>query len=87
MSYTTVGKNKVYTSIEDLPENQKMVNGDRILVQTEDGTALVDFANVKIDLAHVTFGTQVTKLIEFTSSVEQYIEKMDVEFSEIKEET
>ena len=85
MSYTTVGKNKVYTSIDDLPENQKLVDGDRILIQTEDGTALVDFSNVKIDLNHCTFGTQVSQLIEFTSNVEQYIEEMDVNFNEIKE--
>lgn len=87
MSYTSVGRNKVYASIEDLPENQKLVDGDRILIQTEDGTALVDYANVKIDLAHVTFGTQISQLIEFTSTVEQFVQEMDSEFSSIKEET
>jgi hypothetical protein len=40
-----------------------LVNGDRILIQTDDGTALIDYANVKIDLAHTTFETQVTNLI------------------------
>jgi hypothetical protein len=60
MSYTSVGRKKVYASIEDLPENQKLVDGDRILIQTEDGTALVDYSNVKIDLNHCTFGTQVS---------------------------
>lgn len=69
MSYTAVGRNKVYASIEDLPENQKLVDGDRILIQTDDGTALVDYANVKIDLNHTTFSTQITNLIEFTSTV------------------
>ena len=87
MSYTAVGRNKVYASIEDLPENQKLVDGDRILIQTEDGTALVDYLNVKVDLNHTTFGTQVTQLIEFTSTVEQYIEEMDASFNEIREET
>lgn len=87
MSYTAVGRNKVYASIEDLPENQKLVDGDRILIQTEDGTALVDYSNIKIDLAHTTFGTQVSQLIEFTSTVEQYIEEMETSFNEIKEET
>ena len=87
MSYTDVGKNKVYASIEDLPENQKLVDGDRILIQTEDGTALVDYTNVKIDLAHVTFGTQISQLIEFTSTVEQFIQEMDTEFNATKEET
>jgi hypothetical protein len=60
MSYTSVGRNKVYASIEDLPENQKLVDGDRILIQTEDGTALIDYSNIKIDLEHTTFGTQVS---------------------------
>ena len=69
MSYTAVGRNKVYASIEDLPENQKLVDGDRILIQTDDGTALIDYANVKIDLNHTTFSTQITNLIEFTSTV------------------
>lgn len=87
MSYTSVGRNKVYTSIEDLPENQKLVDGDRILIQTEDGTALVDYSNVKIDLNHCSFGTTISQLVEFTSSVEQYIDEIDTSFNEIKEET
>ena len=57
MSYTNIGKKKVYASINDLPENQKLVNGDRIIIQTEDGTALVDYENIKLDLNHVPFGT------------------------------
>lgn len=57
MSYTSVGRNKVYASIEDLPENQKLVNGDRIIIQSSDGTALVDYENIRIDLEHTTFST------------------------------
>lgn len=87
MSYTSVGRNKVYASIEDLPENQKLVDGDRILIQTDDGTALVDYANIKIDLNHCTFGTQISQLIEFTTSVEQYIDEINTEFETLKEET
>ena len=87
MSYTSVGRNKVYASIQDLPENQKLVNGDRILIQTDDGTALIDYANVKIDLAHTTFETQVTNLIQFTSTAQTYFDLMTSEFQVIKEET
>ena len=87
MSYTAVGRNKVYASIEDLPENQKLVDGDRILIQTEDGTALVDYANVKIDLNHTTFSTQITSLIEFSSAVESFVDTMEAEFTAIKEES
>ena len=87
MSYTAVGKNKVDASIEDLPENQKLVNGDRILIQTDDGTALVDYENIKIDLTHVTFGTQISQLIEFTATVEQFVQQIQTDFSSIQEET
>ncbi len=87
MSYTSVGRNKVYASIEDLPQNQKIVNGDRILIQTEDGTALVDYSNIKIDLEHVTFATQITSLIEFTSTVDAFVDTMQAEFMSIKQQT
>ena len=87
MSYTSIGKNKVYASINDLPENQKLVNGDRIIIQTEDGTALVDYENIKLDLNHVTFGTQISQLIEFTATVEQFVQQIQTDFSVIQEET
>lgn len=83
MSYTAVGKNKVYASIEDLPENQKLVNGDRILIQTDDGTALVDYENIKIDLNHVTFGTQISQLVQFTATVEEFVEQIQNDFEAI----
>lgn len=87
MSYTSVGRNKVYASIEDLPENQKLVNGDRILIQTDDGTALVDYENIKIDLNHVTFGTQISQLVQFTATVEEFVEQIRNDFDSIQEET
>ena len=73
MSYSVVGNKKVYASIEDLPENQKIADGDRILVQTSDGTALVDYANIRINPAHTTFETTLTSLVEFTSTVQAFV--------------
>ena len=87
MAVTSVGKNKTYASIEDLPENQTLVDGDRILVQTDDGTALVDFANIKIDLAHTTFETQVTSMVEFASTATSFIEQIETDFAAIQDET
>ena len=87
MAITSVGKNRSYASIEDLPENQTLVDGDRILIQTDDGTALVDFANVKIDLKHTTFETQLTSVIEFTNTVTNFIEQIQGDFAAIQEET
>lgn len=86
MAVTSVGKNRTYASIEDLPENQKLNDGDRILIQTDDGTALVDFSNVKIDLAHTTFETQITNLVDFTSTATAFIEQIESDFASIQEE-
>lgn len=77
MSYTAIGRKKVYASIEDLPENQKLVNGDRLLLQTEDGTALIDYENVKIDLQHTTFGDQFRNLVELSSTVESFVSTLN----------
>lgn len=83
MSYTAIGRKKVYASIEDLPENQKLVNGDRLILQTEDGTALVDYENVKIDLQHTTFGDQIRDLVSLSSAIDSYIEQLHGEYKDI----
>jgi hypothetical protein len=62
MSFTAIGRNKVYASIEDLPENLKLVNGDRLLIQTDNGTALVDWENVKVTADHTNFGDTIDDL-------------------------
>ena len=76
MSYSVVGNKKVYASIEDLPENQKIADGDRILIQTSDGTALVDYANIRINPAHTTFESTLTSLVEFTSTVQAFVSEV-----------
>ena len=86
MSYTAIGRKKVYASIEDLPENQKLVNGDRLLLQTEDGTALIDYENVKIDLQHTTFGDQFRNLMELSSTVESFASTLNTDIDDIKQD-
>ena len=87
MAVTNVGKNRVYASIKDLPENQSIVDGDRIIIDTEEGTCLVDYANFKIDLNHTTFGNQFSDMVNYTSTVTSFITQMEEEFSTIQEET
>ena len=84
MSYTAIGKNKVYASIEDLPENQTLSNGDRLLVQTEEGTVLVDYENIKIDIAHTNFGDKLQQIIDFTANVEDYLNQFQSELDDLK---
>ena len=86
MSYTAIGKNKVYASIEDLPENQTLANGDRLLVQTEEGTVLVDYENIKIDTAHTNFGDKIEALIQFTSEAESFIEQILIDNENLKKD-
>ena len=86
MSYTAIGRKRVYASIEDLPENQKLVNGDRLLLQTEDGTALIDYENVKIDLQHTTFGDQFRNLVELSSTVESFASTLNTDIEDIKKD-
>ena len=73
MAITNVGKNRVYASIKDLPENQKIVDGDRIIIDTEEGTCLVDYSNFKIDLSHTTFGEEFSQMFSYTSTVTAFI--------------
>ncbi len=87
MAVTNVGNKRVYASIKDLPENQKIVDGDRIIVDTEEGTCLIDYSNFKIDLDHTTFGDQFSDMVSYTSTVTAFITQMEDEFTTIKEET
>lgn len=86
MSFTVVGKTKVYASIDDLTEVGGIGDGDRFLIQTEDGTALVDYENVKIDLDHVTFAERFTGIESFMTSCEVFINQFTDEFVTFKDD-
>lgn len=81
MSLTVVNSKKVYADINDLPENIGINDGDRFIVQTDDGTALVDYENIRIDLDHTTFGTVVTELQEFQGLATNFITEISTQFT------
>ena len=87
MAITNVGKNRVYASIKDLPENQKIVDGDRIIIDTDEGTALIDYSNLKIDLDHTTFGQQFSDMVSYTSTVTAFVTQMETDFTTLQDET
>ena len=87
MAITNVGKNRVYASIKDLPENQKIVDGDRIIIDTEEGTCLVDYSNLKIDLDQTTFGQQFNDMVSYTSTVTSFVQQMGEDFQSLQDET
>ena len=77
MSFTAIGRNKVYASIEDLPENLKLVNGDRLLIQTDNGTALVDWENVKVPADHTDFGDTIDELKSYIDQTNSYFSNVN----------
>lgn len=81
MSLTVVSSKKVYADINDLPENMGINDGDRFIVQTDEGTALVDYENIKIDLEHTTFGSVIGELQEFQGLATDFITKISSEFT------
>jgi hypothetical protein len=77
MSYTKIGRNKVYASIEDLPENLKLVNGDRLLIQTDNGTALVDWENITISKDKTDFREELEDFENFVLATNAYTSTND----------
>lgn len=86
MSITVVSAKKVYAAIEDLPEIMGIGNGDRFIVQTADGTALLDYENIRIDLDHTTFGTLITDMQEFQAVAESWISSYSDDLTTAKDD-
>lgn len=53
-------KNLIY-NIKELPETFSIAAGDMLVVETEDGTNIMDFNNFVIGLDNTTFGTTITQ--------------------------
>lgn len=87
MAVTNVGKNRVYASIKDLPENQSILDGDKIIVDTDTGTCLIDYSNFKIDLEHTTFGQQFYDVVDLATSSANFIEQVQEQFLTIQQDT
>ena len=53
-------KNLIY-NIKELPETFSIAAGDMLVVETDDGTNIMDFNNFVIGLDNTTFGTTITQ--------------------------
>jgi len=53
-------KSLIY-NIKELPETFSVAAGDLLLIETEEGTNIMDFANFIIGLDNTTFGTTITQ--------------------------
>lgn len=84
MSYT-VKSNKVYANINDLPQDYAIKNGDKLIVQRNDETYIVDYGDVMIDLEHVTFHETFTEMVNFTSNCTEFMTEMTNSFNELSD--
>lgn len=53
-------KNLIY-NIKELPETYSVAAGDMLIIETDDGTNIMDFNNFVIGLDNTTFGTTITQ--------------------------
>ena len=53
-------KDLIY-NVKELPETFAVASGDLLLIETDDGTNIMDFANFVIGLDNTTFGTTITQ--------------------------
>lgn len=53
-------KNLIY-NIKELPETFSVAGGDLLLIETEEGTNILDYDNFVIGLENTTFGTTITQ--------------------------
>ena len=85
MSYS-VKANKVYANINDLPQDYSIKNGDKLIVQRNDETYIIDYGDIKVDLEHVTFSETFTEMLNFTYTCNEFVNEINSEFEKISEE-
>lgn len=86
MAYSSYGK-KIYASIKDLPQYTSIGNGDKIIVwnETRDGAAVVDYADLKIDLDHTTFKSTIDQVITLASDIQSFAHTVDEEINGLQD--
>jgi hypothetical protein len=73
-------KDLIY-NVKELPETFSVAVGDLLLIETDEGTNIMDFANFVIGLDNTTFGTTITQhstdIAALSSDVETLSSKVD----------
>ena len=87
MAYSSYGK-KVYASIKDLPQYKSVGNGDKLIIWNEarDGAATVDFADLIIDLDHVSFKSTISEIVTLASNIQTFVHTVNEEIEGLQEE-
>ncbi len=86
MAYSSYGK-KVYASIKDLPQYKSVGNGDKLIIWNEarDGAATVDFADLIIDLDHVSFKSTISEIVTLASDIQTFVHSVNEEIEGLQE--
>lgn len=86
MAYSSYGK-KVYASIKDLPQYTSVGNGDKLIIWNEarDGAATVDFADLVIDLEHVSFKSTISEIVTLASDIQTFVHSVNEEIEGLQE--
>ena len=53
-------KDLIY-NVKELPETFSVADGDLLLIETDEGTNIIDYANFIIGLDNTTFGSTITQ--------------------------
>lgn len=85
MALTQKG-NRVYARITDLSEEGTLNDGDKLIFHSSStgNACIVDWANVKIDLEHCTFGNTFSEVLNFTQTASAWVDTMTESFNEVE---
>lgn len=79
-------KNLIY-NIKELPETFSVADGDLLLIETDEGTNIMDFANFIIGLDNTTFGTTITQhttdISTLSSDFDSLSSQVDTDMTEL----
>lgn len=73
---------KVYATIKDLPVVTSVSDGMQFIMQADEGTVLVDYSDMSVDLDHTTFGQTFLDMVNLTGTIETFVSEVDGKLSE-----
>src|SRR5210317_1879902 len=79
-------KDLIY-NVKELPETFSVTVGDLLLIETDEGTNIMDFANFVIGLDNTTFGTTITQhstdIAALSSDFDSLSSQVDTDMAEL----
>lgn len=76
---------KVVAKLTDLTQESTLNDGDRIVFWCNSASeaATIDYANIKIDLEHTTFGDTFNNVVDFATTASSWVSTMTDSFNEL----